>query len=45
VSLVDGLFEAVGVVGGVLVAAGLVMILMAWGDGGVGLATMARWTR
>jgi hypothetical protein len=31
VSLVDGLFAAVGYVGGVLVAAGLVMILMAWG--------------
>jgi hypothetical protein len=31
VSLADDLFEAVGVVGGVLVAAGLVMILMAWG--------------
>jgi multisubunit Na+/H+ antiporter MnhB subunit len=31
VSLVDGLFEAVGFVGGVLVAAGLVMVLMAWG--------------
>jgi multisubunit Na+/H+ antiporter MnhB subunit len=31
VSLVDGLFEAVGFVGGVLVTAGLVMILMAWG--------------
>jgi hypothetical protein len=28
---VDDLFEAVGFVGGVLVAAGLVMILMAWG--------------
>ncbi len=27
----DGLFEAVGFVGGVLVAVGLVMILMAWG--------------
>ena len=27
----DGLFEAVGFVGGVLVAAGLVMVLMAWG--------------
>ena len=27
----DGQFEVVGVVGGVLVAAGLVMILMAWG--------------
>jgi multisubunit Na+/H+ antiporter MnhB subunit len=31
VSWVDGLFEAVGFVGGVLVAAGLVMTLMAWG--------------
>jgi hypothetical protein len=30
VSLVDGLFEVVGFVGGVLVAAGLVLILMAW---------------
>lgn len=29
--LVDGLFEAVGFVGGLLVAAGLVMILTAWG--------------
>jgi hypothetical protein len=29
--LVHGLFEAVGFVGGVLVVAGLVMILMAWG--------------
>jgi hypothetical protein len=32
VSLVDDLFMAVGVVGGVLVAAGVVMILMAWGS-------------
>jgi hypothetical protein len=31
VSLVDVMFEAVGFVGGVLVTAGLVMILMAWG--------------
>jgi hypothetical protein len=31
VSLVDDLFEAVGVVGGVLVAAGVLVILMAWG--------------
>jgi hypothetical protein len=31
VSSVDGLFEAVGFVGSVLVTAGLVMILMAWG--------------
>jgi hypothetical protein len=31
VSLVDSPFEAVGFVGGVLVTAGLVMILMAWG--------------
>ena len=31
VSLVDGLFEVVGFVGIVLVTAGLVMILMAWG--------------
>jgi multisubunit Na+/H+ antiporter MnhB subunit len=30
VSLVDGLFEVVGFAGGVLVAAGLVLILMAW---------------
>jgi hypothetical protein len=30
VSLVDGLFEVVGFVGGVLVTAGLVLILMAW---------------
>jgi hypothetical protein len=29
--LVDDLFGAVGAVGGVLVAAGLLMILMAWG--------------
>jgi hypothetical protein len=29
--LVDDLFWAVGVVGAVLMAAGLVMILMAWG--------------
>jgi hypothetical protein len=28
---VDGLFEAIGSVGGVLVAVGLVVILMAWG--------------
>jgi hypothetical protein len=28
--LVDDVFEAVGAVGGVLVAAGIVMILMAW---------------
>ena len=27
----DDLFAAVGVVGGVLIAAGIVMILMAWG--------------
>jgi hypothetical protein len=31
VSSVDGLFEVVGFVGIVLVTAGLVMILMAWG--------------
>jgi hypothetical protein len=31
VSLVGDLFEAVGVVGGSLVASGLLMILMAWG--------------
>jgi hypothetical protein len=31
VSLVDDLFGAVGVVGGVLVAGGIVMILRAWG--------------
>jgi hypothetical protein len=30
-SSVDGLFEAVGLLGIVLFAAGLVMILMAWG--------------
>lgn len=30
-SLVDGLFEAVGFVGGVLVTAGLVMVFVAWG--------------
>jgi hypothetical protein len=28
---VDGVFEVAGVVGGVLVVAGLVIILMAWG--------------
>jgi multisubunit Na+/H+ antiporter MnhB subunit len=31
VCFVDGLFEAIGFVGGVLVAVGLVVILMAWG--------------
>jgi hypothetical protein len=31
VALVNDLYKAVGVVGGVLVAAGILMILMAWG--------------
>jgi multisubunit Na+/H+ antiporter MnhB subunit len=31
VCFVDALFEAIGFVGGVLVAVGLVVILMAWG--------------
>jgi hypothetical protein len=31
VTLVDDLFETIGVVGGVLVVAGLVVFLMAWG--------------
>ena len=30
-TLVDDLFETIGVVGGVLVVAGLVVTLMAWG--------------
>jgi hypothetical protein len=37
--LVDGLFEAVGFVGVVLVTAGLVMIFMAWGGMGERMPT------